>query len=143
MKADDLCGRWQIRRTVYPLNGTIKNRLKGVGYFQKIADDKLHYYERLQYYQSTQTALTANQSYYYVFTPTQLKIYLSEQSTSATDVPFMVLDLQHNMSGTAMCLADYYQLQWHWLTPTEFTMQYTVNGPRKQHRIVSEFKREC
>lgn len=138
MKADDLKGKWKIKRVVCHPEGAQKSSMRGSGHFHLLNASELLYQEHLWHETENHDLLFASKAYRYIFKEEELEIYFHQEENNRL---FLTLPMKRKMTGTALCREDHYHLLWEWVNRDKFLTRYTVKGTNKDYIIESEFRR--
>jgi hypothetical protein len=133
-----LKGPWTFERKITSINS-----LAGVAYFLEY-EDGLLYSEKLRFPSPSGKVLLAHREYFYRFSEGNLAIYFAYEGKPA-DI-FMELSLSGLRGkmlarGSHLCLNDFYSGEFEFSGESDFSIIYTVKGPKKDYVISTVYSK--
>jgi hypothetical protein len=129
-------GRWKLHRTI--LN---EGKVLGHAVFTKIPDTKtslMYREDGLFKSEDLKTELTVYREYIYRLEQGKISAYFHEKNPRL----FHTLVFDGAIAkGDHLCGCDYYEAIYHFKSPTTFTLDYVIKGPKKDLKIHTIFEK--
>lgn len=131
-------GQWEFHREI-PSYGVIK----GLAKFQKLENDEqtLHYREDGELCVFQGKKFTVFREYLYHFQDEKICVFFKEKPQRFMYSLEFISSLFDQAKARYICNCDIYEATYRFHLPTEFSLSYSIQGPRKSYFIHSNFKR--
>jgi hypothetical protein len=128
-------GTWQFYRTISQ-NGTVQ----GFATFTKRDATTLFYREEGQWTHTEKTSYKVYREYLYALENDSIAVYFAEIPKRLFHI--LTFSLSQKALASHHCEADLYLTYYCFINPDKFTVTHTIEGPKKEMEITTQFIRQ-